>query len=178
MAVLEYCPESTRVLPREYCSTFTEVLQHFFPKDRLPSKQLPTSAHPPKIPTIHQKVKGETKNARKNNRAHAYKRKKNMKERKSTPHQQVRQNHQQPFPCFEGIAIHGHSQSPIKPLSKSPHTIWCERSHHLIRALTPFDVSAHIKWCEITFSAFRKDFMPIPIALTLKPRAKRKNKRK
>ena len=48
--------------------------------------------------------------------------------------------------------------SPIKPLSKSSHTIWCERSHHLIRALTPFDVSPHIKWCEMTFSAFRKDF--------------------
>ena len=87
MAVLEYCPESTRVLPREYCSTFTEVLQHFFPKDRLPSKQLPTSAHPPKIPTIHQKVKGETKNARKNNRARTrIKHKKNMKERKTTPY--------------------------------------------------------------------------------------------
>ena len=41
---------------------------------------------------------------------------------------------------------------PIKPLFKSPHTIWCERSHHLIRALTPFDVSAHIKWCEITLT--------------------------
>ena len=27
MAVLEYCPESTRVLPREYCSTFAEVLR-------------------------------------------------------------------------------------------------------------------------------------------------------
>ena len=48
--------------------------------------------------------------------------------------------------------------SPIKPLSKSSHTIWCERSHHLIRALTPYDVSAHIIWCEMTFSAFRKDF--------------------
>ena len=59
--------------------------------------------------------------------------------------------------------------SPIKPLFKSPHTIWCERSHHLIRALTPFDVNAHIKWCEITFSAFRKDFMPIPIANNIYP---------
>ena len=27
MEVLEYCPESTRVLPREYSSTFAEVLE-------------------------------------------------------------------------------------------------------------------------------------------------------
>ncbi len=27
VGILEYCPESTRVLPREYCSTFAEVLR-------------------------------------------------------------------------------------------------------------------------------------------------------
>ena len=31
MEVLEYCPESTRVLPREYSSTFSEVLELVVP---------------------------------------------------------------------------------------------------------------------------------------------------
>ena len=30
-------------------------------------------------------------------------------------------------------------------------------SHHLIRALTPFDMSAHIKWCEMTLLAYAND---------------------
>ncbi len=65
MAVLQYCPESTRVLPRKYSSTSPKVLPHISKKDCLPTNQLPI----PQNPTIHPKVKGETKNARKNNRA-------------------------------------------------------------------------------------------------------------
>ena len=47
--------------------------------------------------------------------------------------------------------------------SKSSHTIWCERSHHLIRALTPYDVSDHIIWCEITFLGIHTDFVAYAI---------------
>ena len=59
-----------------------------------------------------------------------------------------------------------HCRCAIKPLSKWPHTIWCERSHHLIRALTPFDVNAHIKWCEITSRRFVKTLCPFLSQIT------------
>ena len=61
------------------------------------------------------------------------------------------------FVCMMAWKWSCEQRSLYESLGKLSHTIWCERSHHMVWALVSNGVSAHIKWCEMTWMPCTRD---------------------